>query len=211
MAEYYSASRKNLNDAIPVDTLSPANAALIEPIACVAKSLNQVQYDIERDRIAIIGLGFLGLAHALVTENSVGYEVDLKRLEYANSIGVDARHSDYAEPNSASCVIVCPGSPEALDLALRVVEPNGRVCLFAPMPPGGHTLNLEQLYFRDITLTNSYSCGPSDTVQAYLWLAKGRINADQIVSEMVSLDELPAAYERMKNQETLKSMVIFGA
>lgn len=209
MAEYFAAARENLNDALLVDQLSPEDAALIEPMACVAKCLSQVRYDLEHDSLAVIGLGFMGVAHALVAENVVGYEVDLGRIEHAASLGIDARHSDYAEPESATCVVVCPGSMSALELALKIVVPGGRICLFAPMSPGEHPVNLEALYFKDITLTNSYSCGPTDTQQAFLWLAKGKVGADRLVTDYVDLNGLPSAYLRMKNQETLKAMVRF--
>lgn len=210
MAEFFAASAENLNDALLVENLSAADAALIEPLACVAKSLSQARYDIEHDTFAVVGLGFLGLAHALVTEGAVGYELDEGRRAYAASLGIEARHPDEAEPNSASCVIVCPGSPEALELALRIVKPQGRIGLFAPMPPGRVGLDLEAMYFKDVTLSNSYSCGPTDTQQAYLWLAKGRVSAGQLVTERVGIDDLPGAYGRMKRQETLKAMVVFG-
>lgn len=210
MAESYAVSKENLNDAFLVDKLDARDAALIEPLGCVAKSLNQARYDIEYDRPAVVGLGFLGVAHALVLKDPVAYELDDSRREYAKSLGIDARHPNDAEPESATCVIVCPGSPSALDLGLKLAARQSRVNLFAPLPPGEHPLNLEDLYFRDITLSSSYSCGPEDTLQAFLWLAKGKVDHHRLVTDLVTLDQLPDAYRRMKNQETLKSMVVFG-
>ena len=210
MAEVFAAPAENLTDALDCSALRAEDAALIEPLACVAKSLNQVQYDVDHDVPVVIGMGFLGLAHGLLMGGVTGYELDEGRREYAESLGIKTRHPDEAEAGSATCVVVCPGNEKALELATKLVAPGGRICMFAPMHPGEVTVDLGALYFRDVTLTSSYSCGPDDTQQAYLWLAKGLVSADQLVSEFVTLDELPGAYGRMKRQETLKAMVMFG-
>lgn len=211
MAEFFAASAENLNDALTVDQLSAENAALIEPVACVAKSLNQLGYDQDNDRAAVVGMGFLGLVHGMVMPGSVGFEVDEGRVAFAKEAGLDARGADKAAGMAGEfdCVVVCPGNVGALETAIRLVAPGGRINLFAPMHPGRVEVDLEQLYFRDVTLTASYSCGPEDTQQAYLWLLKGLVSAERLVTERVGIDALPEAYLRMKRQETLKAMVVF--
>lgn len=207
MAEYFAAAPENLTDAFLVDDFRAVDAALIEPLGCVAKSLDVAP----ASRIAVIGLGSMGLMHLLAIKqfpSLVGYERDPARREYARSLGIDARDPSQSQP--ADLVVVCPGGKEALDFAASIIEPAGTIVLFAPAPPGGEvSIDLHRLYFMDVRIVNSYSCGPPDTKLATTWLKAKTIFAEQVVSDFISIDELPAAYEKMKRGEILKAMVMF--
>lgn len=207
MAERFAVACENLSDTHRVDDLRAVDAALVEPLGCVAKMARRMGIE-TGDDLAVIGLGAMGLLHLLAFPGSVGYDMNPARIEWAKAQGLDARPVEAAEP--ASAVVVCPGSEAALDLALGIVKPGGTVGLFAPMPPGTLTpLDLHGLYFRDVSLVPSYSCGPEDTVEAVGWLREGLVRAEQVVSEFVTLDGLPDAYEAMKAGRTVKAMVVF--
>ncbi|MCW5942718.1 MAG: alcohol dehydrogenase catalytic domain-containing protein [Fimbriimonadaceae bacterium] len=209
MAECFAVPKENLNDALIVDDLAGTDAALIEPLATVVKSVSASGATAE-DACAVVGLGAMGVLHALVAPGrTVGYETNPARREWARERGIEAREPSDASP--ADTVFVCPGSEAALRFALEIVNPGGTIVLFAPLPPGRPvTLDLEALYFRDFRLVSSYSCGPTDTKRAAEIIRQGTIRADQIVSTFVELDELPSAYLAMKSGETLKAMVVFS-
>lgn len=207
MAEYIAVSAANLDDCHRTDDLAPETAALVEPIGCVVKSLWRAQYQ-PGEPAAVVGLGFMGLAHMMLMPAAVGYDTNPERVAYAKRLGFDARHPDFKE--TADIVIVCPGSPQALSFALSIAEPDARIGLFAPMPPSSPvSLDLESLYFRDLRLTCSYSCGPDDTSQAVDLLRAGKVRADRLVTQMVSLDEIPTVYTAMKSGQVIKPMVTF--
>lgn len=206
MAERFAVPAENLTDTHIVNDLRPVDAALIEPLACVMKCLRRSGAR-PGDSTAVIGLGALGVMHALMLPGCIAYELSAERRAWAAKHGIDARPVD--ELHAAQRVFVCPGSESALRLALQIVEPGGTVCLFAPMHPGTLEVDLESLYFRDLTLVNSYSCGPDDTTAALEVLRLGTIQAEQIVSDFINLDELPESYQRMKSGEILKAMVVF--
>ena len=157
----------------------------------------------------MIGLGSMGLLHALLMPGCIGYELSPARRDWATRQGIDAQEPGELHP--AQRVIVCPGSEAALRLGLQIVEPGGTLCLFAPMPPGGVEMDLESLYFKDVTLVNSYSCGPDDTAAAVQVLLQGAVRAHQVVSDFIALDDLPEAYQQMNSGEILKAMVLFPA
>ena len=209
MAEYFAVSAANLDDCHRADDLTPENAALVEPIGCVVKSLWRAQYQ-PGEPAAVIGLGFMGLAHMMLMPAAVGYDTNPERVAHAKRLGLDARHPDYKE--TADVVIVCPGSQAALGFALEIAEPDARVGLFAPLPPASPmSLDLEALYFRDFRLSCSYSCGPDDTSQAMELLRAGRVSADRLVTRKIGLDGLAAAYDDMKAGRVLKPMATFDA
>jgi L-iditol 2-dehydrogenase len=211
MAEWFAAGPDNLTDAFPVGSLDPMSAALIEPIGCVIKSLRCAGLDPCADvEAAVVGLGSLGIAHLrLLGAMAVGYDTNPARVEWARSRGLAAFCPCDAKP--AEYVFVCPGTQEALRFGLEWLRPGGTLVLFAPLPPGSPIpLDMERLYFRDLRLLSSYSCGPHETRAAYELLKSGCISHHDMVSTVVGIDELPASYAKMKKGDILKAMVVFG-
>ncbi|MFI5386672.1 MAG: alcohol dehydrogenase catalytic domain-containing protein [Fimbriimonadales bacterium] len=230
MAQFFAVSTDNLTDTLRVDDLRSIDAALIEPLGCVVKSLRRggipapvAEADSDRHyavpelrtsgnrnvpATAVVGLGAMGLMHMLLVGDSIGYDLNDERSSHAVSLGLDARPSENYE--RADVIIVCPGAKAALDFAISIANPGASIVLFAPVPPGGETpVNLHDLYFKDIKLINTYSCGPDDTRIAAEILRSGGIRAEQVVSDFITIDELPEAYLKMKRGDILKPMVVF--
>jgi L-iditol 2-dehydrogenase len=207
MAERFAVPAANLCDTWDVSDLRPIDAALVEPLGCVVKSLRKLNPG-SGEAFAVVGLGVMGLLHMLLVDGAVGYDTNPARVEWARGIGLDARSPE--TNHLAESVVVCPGTPAALEYGLRLAAPDSKVMLFAPMTPGPPTpVPLNDLYFRDVTLLNSYSCGPEDTRQALELLRRRSVRAEQVVSHFVELDELPEHYEFMKIGRELKPMVVF--
>jgi len=217
MADRFAVPAENLNDCLVVDDLRPVDAALIEPLACVVKSI--VTAGATRDlmpeeggdptvRSAVIGLGVMGLMHALMLpDNVVGYDLNPDRVSWAREQAIDARHPDQAE--EADVIFVCPGSQAAFDFALKIAAPGGTIVMFAPLAPGEDLRVPQAAYFKDISILNSFSCGPDDTEAAADAIRAGALRAEQVVSHFIEMNELPTAYARMKAGEILKPMVVF--
>ncbi|MBI1332617.1 MAG: alcohol dehydrogenase catalytic domain-containing protein [Armatimonadetes bacterium] len=207
MAERFAVPLGNLTDTILVNPLRAIDAALIEPMACVMKSLRTAGH---AEKPAVIGLGVMGLMHMIALgEKAVGYDINPLRVAWAKRTGLDARANDESEECSHDVVFVCPGTQEAFDAAVKMVQPGGRICMFAPLAPDKPLAMPQELYFRDIAVLNSYSCGPEDTKAAWELIGKGILKAEQVVSHFIKLDELPAMYRLMKSGEILKPMVVF--
>lgn len=207
MADRFAVARENLTDTIRTDDLRPVDAALIEPLACVVKSLRQARVE-EGARAAVIGLGVMGLMHMLLLgPNAIGYDLSPSRREWAKNQGLDARAPEDGEP--ADAIFVCPGSQAAFEGALRLAKPGATIAMFAPLGPGEDLRAPQEAYFKDLHIVNSYSCGPDDTAAAAEAVRAGRVRAEQVVSHFIAIDELPAAYQAMKRGEILKPMVIW--
>lgn len=208
MAEFFAVGAENLPDTLVTD-LPPAEAALIEPLACVVKSLRRARLESTHPRAAVIGLGAMGLLHLLQLDEGVGYDINPARVEWALSLGLDAR---FPEPTGEfDHVFVCPGTPNAILEGANLLRPQGRLVLFSPIgPPGTMAVPIDDLYFRDIEIVTSYSCGPIDTAEAHALLKAGKVRSEQVVSHRITIDELPEAYQRMKRGDILKPMVMFS-
>ncbi len=209
MAEVFAVSKENLTDTIRVDDIRAVDAALIEPAACVMKSIRMASQASALGQIAVVGLGVMGLMHLLLTDSQgIGYDLNPSRVEWARHLGL--RASAPMEPDLADVVFVCPGNQAAFDFALTLCRPGATVVMFAPLAPSQELRLPQDIYFRDIKIMHSYSCGPVDTAAAAQAIRDMKLKAEQVVSQFIDIDQLPMAYEEMKNGLILKPMVVFG-
>lgn len=208
LAESFAVPVENLKDTHLVDDLAFEDAALMEPMACVAKSIRSAQIK-PGERVAIVGLGSMGLMHMLCLrhQNPRGLEINSERTKWAQELGLEVPETP---EKGFDVVFVLPGTEGAINSGFDICKPGGRIVLFAPFEPGAQpNLPWDRLYFDEISLIPSYSCGPTDTAQALQWLREGKVRAKQVVSHFIGIDELPRAYEAMKRGEILKAMVMF--
>jgi L-iditol 2-dehydrogenase len=207
MAEYFAVAPENLSDTWRIDGMRPRDAALIEPLACVVKSIRTGGWKAGQPA-AVIGLGVMGLMHLfLLGEDAIGYDVNSARIDWAARQGFEARTP--AGWELTDVVFVCPGSQAAFEFAMQMTRTAGTIVMFAPLPPGEPLRVPQEAYFNDLRIAQSYSCGPNDTREAIRLIEKLGVWAEQVVSDFVSLEDLPNAYREMKAGRILKAMVEF--
>ncbi|HJP83241.1 MAG TPA: alcohol dehydrogenase catalytic domain-containing protein [Fimbriimonadaceae bacterium] len=211
MAEFFAVDRENLTDTFKVGEMRPQDAALIEPLACVIKSIRrgfgeELALPSDGNGCLVIGLGSLGIMHALLLLGCAAIDLSPERVEYARSLGIDAKRSS---DSPATRIFVCPGSTEALAVAVEMAAPDATIVLFAPAPPDRPYEIPQDAYFKDLKIVHSYSCGPSETTEAHRILAQGAVDAKQVVSDFIGINQIPRAYEQMKRGAILKAMVLF--
>jgi L-iditol 2-dehydrogenase len=224
MAEFIRVPGANARaDSFAIDDLAPEVGVFIEPLACSVKALARA--GAERHQVgAIVGCGVMGLlnlaaARALGTRTLWAIEPDPERARLARDFGADeVFHPDdllarAAEPafEGADYVVVGPGIPEVVLQSVRYVRSGGTVVLFTPTPDGATTtLDLGDMYFREISLVPSYSCGPADTRRAYKLLQTGKVRVDRLVTHRFRLDQIQRAYDTAKRGgSALKVLVVF--
>lgn len=213
LAEYFRVPRENTRDTLRLpDTVPFADGSLVEPLACVVKSLRRSGLR-EGQRLYVIGLGVMGLMHVLVALSRgarvAGSDFLEERRAIAKQLGAETVHPD--EGFGGADVVICgPGSPEALRNAFAAVAPGGTVVMFTPLEPGMPlTLDPNDLYFRDVKLVTSYSCGPDDTREA-LSLIEGKVVTAQALGAVeYPLQESAAAYDALRHSRIIKPIVIF--
>jgi L-iditol 2-dehydrogenase len=226
MAEYFVVPRVNLeHDTLRLpDGVAFEDAALIEPTACVVKSLRRAG-DLRGARVLIIGLGIMGQLHVLLAraagaERVYGADLVEERCRHARGLGADeawnASRVDLTQAvmqatagGGAEVVIAGPATVEAIGTALRCVSRGGTVVQFMGTPPDQRlTLDTNDTYFREIRLVPSYSCGPPDTREALRLIAAKVVRAQHVVTHRFGLDEAAAAYANAAtNTSAIKTMV----
>lgn len=224
MAEYIRVPAANARgDSFAIDDLTPEAGALIEPLACSVKACRRVN---ERARAhgVVVGCGVMGLlnlaaARVLGTELLWAVEPDPVRREYALRFGADevfapaelAGKVGSGALEGADFAIVGPGLPEVIIQSLAYLRNGGTLVLFTPTPAGSLTpLDFDDLYFREINLIPSYSCGPQDTREAYELLRARALDASSLITHRFPIREVQKAYDTAKRGgDVLKVLVTF--
>jgi L-iditol 2-dehydrogenase len=220
MAEWIRVPGVNArHDSFAVNDLSPEQAVFIEPLGCSVKALRRLPRLTGMPGV-VVGCGVMGLlnlaaARALGAGRLAAVEPDSRRRSQALAFGADAAFTpEEARDNlagSAEFVIIGPGHPEVIVQSLAYVRPGGAALLFTPTPGGVRTpLDLGDLYFREVSLVPSYSCGPDDTRQAYELLRQGRVEVRPLVTHRFALSEVQRAYDTARaGGAALKVLVEF--
>jgi len=229
ISEYILIPEINLrNDTLALpEEMSYEDGTLIEPTACVVKSLTRSGIK-EGDTLLIIGLGVMGQIHILLARKFgagkvIGADRVPFRLKKALQFGAD-HVIDVAENNlfesvrvltngsMADVVIVGPNSAAAMRQGIGVVSRGGTVVLFTPAKPG-ESLRIDpnSLYFKDISLVTSYSCGPADTRKALALIREGWVSAERLVTHTFPLEKTAEAFTLTSQAgDSLKSIVVFS-
>lgn len=228
MSEYFLVSSENLRgDTLMLpDAVSYAAGSLIEPAACVVKSLRRSRVR-AGETLLVIGLGVMGQLHVLLGK-AAGLRVvaaDLvdfrlrKALELGADAVIDVRSRTLAqgilEANDgakADGVIVGPGSIETMQSGIAACGRAGTVVLFtASQPAEVLPLRPYELYFDEIMIAPSYSCGPDDTRQALAAIVEGIVREEDLITHRFGLERVGDAFQAAARvDEALKAIVETG-
>jgi L-iditol 2-dehydrogenase len=228
MAEYFLVPETNLfGDTLTLpDSVSDEDGALVEPTACVVKSLNRAG-QVADASVLIIGLGVMGQLHVLLARHLgarqvIGADLVATRCAHAKQLGADvvidasdgnlaARVIDATAGEGAEVVIVGPATTEALEIGFACVAKGGTVVQFMGTPPEARLqLSTHDLYFREIRLVPSYSCGPVETRTALRHITAGVVSALQLVTHRFPLAAAGEAYRVAAEDKTaIKTLVTF--
>lgn len=228
MAEFIRVPAINLaGDTLRLpDTVSDADGALVEPLACVVKSLARAGA-IDGASVLIIGMGVMGLLHVLLARHLGARQIlaaDLvasrcaRARELGADVAIDASTSDllaevraHTDGEGAEVVIVGPATVPAIEQGLACAARGATVVQFMGTEPG-ETLPLStfDFYFKELRLVPSYSCGPVETRRALDLIAAGVVGARHVVTHRFPLEQAGEAYRvAALDRSAIKTLVTF--
>ncbi len=227
VAEYFLVPEVNLRDTLRLpEGMSFEDGALVEPAACSVKAIRKARLH-PRDTVLIIGLGIMGQMNVLLArqagvERIIGADLVDWRCAKALEFGADAvinparedlveRLGELTDGALADVVIVGPGSVPVMELGIRCAGKGGTVVFFMGSSPGERlTVEPFHLYFNEIDLVMSYSCGPDDTRAALQCIAEGVLTAEKLVTHRYTLEDTGLGFRKMAEaQDVLKAQIIF--
>ena len=208
------------------DGLDDVRATFADPLSDAICGHKDLQIGLE-DRVVVIGAGPVGTAHvalALAQGADVVYllETSPARLELARNVlgdsevryidttGIDPVEYIRGETgDGAERVIVACSNARAQEQAMEMAAPRGRVLYFGGLPKGTTTIAFPSnvLHYREVAVLGSYASRHRDQVHALEMLRRNTHNIRGVVTDVVSLDETPGAFDRIRRGEALKVVV----
>src|SRR5436305_14976593 len=209
-ADYLMLPVENLH-AVP-DNVSDEEAVFVEPLAANFEILEQTHLK-PTESVVILGDGKMGQLAAQVLTLS-GCEVSMvgkhkEKLVLAEKRGVrthvlnDAKSFALEHGRRADMVVECTGSPQGLEMALRLVRPRGTVILKSTVA-AATTLHLAPIVIDEIRVQGS-RCGPF--APALRALSQGLVNVQPLISARYTLNEGVKAFEHAGERGVLKVIV----
>ncbi|MBI4823742.1 MAG: alcohol dehydrogenase catalytic domain-containing protein [Nitrospirae bacterium] len=228
ISEYILIPHINLeNDTLSLpNNLSYEDGVLIEPLACIVKGLRRARLR-HGDTVAVIGLGFMGILNGITAKRYgggkvIGADTVPYRLNKAMELGFDYvidvsksalkdRLKDITSEEMAHLVIVGPNTVEELKEGISCSAKGGSVLMFTPVKPDETlTLKPNELYFNDISIITSYSCGPNDTADSLELIASGIVRAERLITHRFPIQDVKKAYRLTEEaRESLKCIIVF--
>lgn len=229
MAEFFRVPAANLSrDTLLIPPELPMEAGcLVEPFGTVVKAFARGRFSSGMS-VLVIGLGVMGqmavmLARVMGASKVFGADRVPERLQFAKRFGADAlvdiSHQSpreeilrWTEGRGVDFVFVGPGTLAAMEEGLACAGP-GSTVLFFTMAAPGQMLAVEpyRLYFNEIDLVSSYSCGPEDTREALRLLTRESLPWRDLITHRFPITEAPAAFTKVQEaRDALKVIVEFG-
>lgn len=218
-AEYMVIS-EDLAHKLP-DNVDFADAALLEPLGLVARSIEHVQPMIGESAV-IVGPGTVGLLHlqALAAAGVsmlivIGLDVDKLRFGIAEKLGatniINASQADpvetvldITEGRGADIVIETASSPKVWDFLLDLTAAKGRLSAFGLYPES----NFKPLALirKGVTIYGDVAFLQRHFIRAIGWLASGKVSGKALVTKRFALEQAEEAFDVFKHKETVKCL-----
>ena len=203
-------ARKNLLRLKPETDF--ADAALVEPLACVVQGVDDTKLRAGQ-HVLVIGAGPIGLMFAALAK-SLGCDATVAgrraaRLEAAQRLGANQAIDigdgwnlpakiRAATKTHFDAVIEAVGRPETWEASVHLVRKGGTVNFFGGCP-AGTTVELDTtfIHYSDLTLLASFHHTPRAIRRALEFIEAGVIHAGDFVDGECPLTQLPELFQNM--------------
>ena len=202
------------------------DAALVEPLACVMRGLEETGIR-PGDTVAIIGLGpigmmFVRLAKTVYKARVIAIGRRPSQLDRARRMGADElvlndEGADVVSPvrhltggRGADVVIEAVGLPEVWQLALQLLRRGGVVNFFGGCPTGSEVgVDTNLLHYSELTLKASFHHTPQLIRKAVDTVSPGYITALDFVNRVEPLTNLLEVMQHlMSHNGHMKTAII---
>jgi len=206
--------RQNL--LILPDSVAFHEAALVEPLACVLRAVEETGIE-EGDTVGVIGIGPIGLMFVQVLK-AMGARVIAMgnrstQLAMAEVMGadhvVDATRSNVVEQvrkltsgqRGADVIIEAVGSKDTWQKAMGMVRRGGTINLFGGCPSGTHIpLDSTLIHYSEISIKANFHHTPRHIREALEAVHRRKIQAQNLITGEENLTAIGNVLERLLNR-----------
>ena len=201
------------------------SAALIEPITIGTYSVEMAQTNFQDKPIGIFGAGPIGLSVLMVlktmqTGNIFCFEPLEYRREKALELGADFILDPFdedafesirkIEPLLLDLVFECSGDQNAVDDALNILKPGGKLILVGIPKEARFIFNMDLMRRKEIAIQNVRR--QNHCVEKAISLVENELSADKMVTHHFQPEETQRAFEIVANYQdrVIKAMIDFS-
>jgi L-iditol 2-dehydrogenase len=206
--------RQNL--LILPDHIDFSEAAMVEPLACVMRGVEETGIS-EGDTVVVIGMGPIGLMFVQLLKSTGAVVIAAAKrpnqLALAARMGadyvVDSTHSNVVEQvrklteggRGADVVIEAVGLRETWQQAMGMVRRGGTINLFGGCPSGTHIpLDSTLIHYSEITIKATFHHTPRHIREALDAIHRGQVSANSLITGQENLASLGNVFERLLNR-----------
>jgi len=206
------------------DLMDAEEAALLEPFTIGVYSVNHAHIKSTGAKIAIFGAGPIGLS-ILMKLLADGYKhigvvepLDY-RLEKAGEIGATWLINPVTEsvenrvkllaPNQLDVIFDASGEQQAIDEALRIIKPGGKLVLVGIPQSAQYIFDMDLMRRKEVTVINVRRQNHS-VEEAIQLVASRKVNLRQMVTHYFQLRKTPVAFDLVSGyrDNVIKAMVV---
>jgi len=226
----------DIGGIVPVlDNVSNEEASLIEPLACCINSINQIK-NLEFDSVVVLGDGPIGLMQLLLLKRFFKVNVTIigkvqHRLESAKKLGADLIiqiKDDKDYPNldrykklsgditsefSPNIIFVSNNNPFSLNLALKLVNKNGKIVLFSGIEnkkyENKNMIDIDPnfIHYNQVSIFGSFSSSPNNMIEAMNLVNSKEIDLKSLITHTFSLTQVKDAFYTAESFKGFKSII----
>jgi L-iditol 2-dehydrogenase len=204
------------------DDVDGLSATQTEPLACVLRNVKRLNAA-PGDVVGVVGLGAIGQMTGqllkLLGVTAVGLDLDAARVERfarwgrattsADEFAEAGRHA--SSRRGFDAVVYSAGTPALVAKSLDWLRDGGIVNVFASFHPDpALSLDLNQVYRRELTVISSYSPSLDDLKEAFELIASRRFDPLWLSPTRFPLSAFAEAVAAVKSRRTLKSVLVPG-
>ncbi|MBC7320107.1 zinc-binding dehydrogenase, partial [bacterium] len=194
------------------DLISFDEAVMAEPLSIALHSIHRLKLK-PGEHIVIFGAGQIGnlTAQASLAINAIPILVDIldERLEVASNLGIKyllnpnkenivERIKEITNSRMAECVVEATGSSFGIRTSLDIVAYTGRIA-FVGWPNQEISLPTALITRKELDIYGSRN-SVGEFPLALEMIEKGKVNVKAIISEIISLEEVPKYLDILANE-----------
>ena len=220
---------------VPVlDNVTNEEASLIEPLACCLNSINQIK-NLEFDSVIILGDGPIGLMQLMLIKRFFKVNVTLigkipHRVESAKKLGADLAIivddaddftldgykkiiSDVNSEFSPNVIFVSNNNPLSLNLAVKLVNKNGKIVLFSGIKNNASgnnnaiSIDPNFIHYNQVSIFGSFSSTPNNMIEAMNLVNSKEIDLKSLITQTFPLASVKDAFLTSESYKGFKSII----
>ena len=205
-------------------TFNPTMAALIEPLTIGTYSVELAKTEFQDKTIGIFGAGPIGWSVLNVLKTRNAYRIfcfeplDYRRTKATES-GADFTYDPFekdaletisaVEPLLLDIVFDCSGEQKAINDAIRILKPGGKLVLTGIPPHGLYTFDMDMMRRKEITVINVRR--QNHCIEKSIGLVKDGLPIEKMVSHRFQPQQTQQAFDLVSSYQdgVMKAMIDF--